>query len=257
MRGLFIFAKKLSEMAKRIIPYKNSALGKKQQVTKMFNNLSKNYDRLNRIISFGIDIKWRNKMVAILIKKKPEIILDIATGTGDLAISLSKTKARKIIGLDISSNMLTVGKDKIHKRKLSNVIDLVLGDAENLNFKENSFDAVTVSFGVRNFENLEKGLSEIYRVLKTNGTLVVLETSIPSKTPWKQGYHFYTKNILPRIGKLFSKEYYSAYKYLTESANIFPYGEDFNNILSKIGFSRVEHLPQTLGITTIYIAVKT
>jgi demethylmenaquinone methyltransferase/2-methoxy-6-polyprenyl-1,4-benzoquinol methylase len=242
-------------MAKQVTPYKNSDLGKKAQVTQMFDNISEDYDGLNRVISFGIDIKWRNKVVAILAKKQPETILDIATGTGDLAISLVKTKAQKITGLDISPGMLAVGKEKVKKKNLNKAIDMVLGDSEALPFEDASFDAVTVAFGVRNFEHLEKGLAEIFRVLKPNGTLVVLETSVPTKTPWKQGYNFYTKNILPLIGKLFSKDN-SAYGYLSESAAAFPYGTRFNNILSKIGFNKVEHLPQTLGVATIYVATK-
>jgi len=191
-------------MAKKVIPYKDSSLGKKEQVTQMFDTISKNYDGLNRVISFGIDIKWRERVVNLLKKKQPKTILDIATGTGDLAINLVKTNAEKITGLDISPGMLEVGKEKIAKKKLSNTIDMIVGDSENLPFKENTFDAVTVAFGVRNFENLEKGLTEIYRVLKPTGTFVVLETSVPTKTPFKQGYHFYIKNILPTIGRIFS-----------------------------------------------------
>lgn len=181
--------------------------------------------------------------------------MDIATGTGDLAIAMVKTGAEKIIGLDISPGMLNVGKEKIQQKKLSETIEMTVGDSENLSFENNSFDAVTVSFGVRNFENLEKGLSEILRVLKPNGTLVVLETSVPTKTPFKQGYHFYTKNILPTIGKIFSKDN-SAYGYLSESAAVFPHGENFNNILRKIGFIDVTNKPQTFGVASIYIAKK-
>ncbi|PCJ97348.1 MAG: bifunctional demethylmenaquinone methyltransferase/2-methoxy-6-polyprenyl-1,4-benzoquinol methylase UbiE [Flavobacteriaceae bacterium] len=242
-------------MPKKITPYKDSKLGKKEQVTQMFDNISNNYDGLNRVISFGIDIKWRNRVVAILSEKKPKYILDIATGTGDLAINMVKTGAEKIIGLDISSGMLEVGKKKVLEKKLGHIIDMVVGDSENLPFEENTFDAITVAFGVRNFENLDKGLSEIYRVLKPSGTFVVLETSVPTKTPFKQGYHFYTKNILPIIGKLFSKDQ-SAYSYLCESASVFPHGKAFNNILDKIGFIEVENKPQTFGVASIYAATK-
>ncbi len=242
-------------MSKKVTPYKDSSLGKKEQVTKMFDTISTNYDGLNRVISFGIDIKWRKRVVAILKKKQPQSILDIATGTGDLAINLVETGAKKIVGLDISAGMLEVGKKKINEKKLANTIEMVVGDSEDLPFKENSFDAVTVAFGVRNFDNLEKGLAEIYRVLKPGGTFVVLETSVPTKTPFKQGYHFYTKNILPKIGRLFSKDD-SAYAYLSESAADFPHGQEFNNILQKIGFIGVANKPQTFGVASIYVATK-
>ena len=164
-------------MPQKVTPYKDSDLGKKEQVTKMFDTISKNYDGLNRVISFGIDIKWRKKVVEILKKEQPNSILDIATGTGDLAIALTKTGAKKIVGLDISPGMLAVGKEKVTDKNLDNTIEMVVGDSENLVFDANSFDAVTVSFGVRNFETLETGMAEILRVLKPNGTLVVLETS--------------------------------------------------------------------------------
>lgn len=250
-----IFARKLLKMAKKVIPYKDSKLGKKEQVTQMFDAISKNYDGLNRVISFGIDIKWRNRVVAILKKEKPETILDIATGTGDLAINLVKTDAEKIIGLDISPGMLEVGKQKVADKNLLGTIEMILGDSENLPFDANTFDAITVAFGVRNFENLEKGLKEIHRVLKPKGTFVVLETSVPTKFPYKQGYRFYTKYILPTIGRLFSRDA-SAYAYLSESASVFPHGDAFNNILRKIGFIGVENKPQTLGVATIYVATK-
>lgn len=242
-------------MSKKVTPYKDSSLGKKEQVTKMFDTISTNYDGLNRVISFGIDIKWRKRVVAILKKNQPQSILDIATGTGDLAINLVETGAKKIVGLDISAGMLEVGKKKINEKKLANTIEMVVGDSEDLPFNENSFDAVTVAFGVRNFDNLEKGLAEIYRVLKPGGTFVVLETSVPTKTPFKQGYHFYTKNILPKIGRLFSKDD-SAYAYLSESAAVFPHGQEFNNILQKIGFIGVANKPQTFGVASIYVATK-
>tara|TARA_R110002051_G_scaffold282634_1_gene344406 strand:+ start:1234 stop:1962 length:729 start_codon:yes stop_codon:yes gene_type:complete len=242
-------------MSKKVTPYKDSTLGKKEQVTKMFDTISTNYDGLNRVISFGIDIKWRKRVVAILKKKQPQSILDIATGTGDLAINLVETGAKKIVGLDISAGMLEVCKKKINEKKLASTIDMVVGDSEELPFKDNTFDAVTVAFGVRNFDNLEKGLAEIYRVLQPGGTFVVLETSVPTKTPFKQGYHFYTKNILPKIGRLFSKDD-SAYAYLSESAAVFPHGQEFNNILEKIGFIGVANKPQTFGVASIYVATK-
>jgi len=221
----------------------------------MFDNISKEYDSLNRVISFGIDVKWRNKVVDIVGDTNPETILDIATGTGDLAINLAKTKAKKIIGLDISDGMLEVGRKKINKKALNSTIEMVLGDSENLPFETNSFDAITVAFGVRNFEHLDKGLSEILRVLKPKGIFVILETSVPTKTPFKQGYNLYTKYMLPLIGKLFSKDR-SAYSYLSESASMFPFGETLNNILREIGFIDVKDHPQTFGVATIYTASK-
>lgn len=242
-------------MTKKVKPYKNSDLGKKEQVAKMFDTISKEYDGLNRVISFGIDVKWRKKVVQIIGDTHPKSILDIATGTGDLAINLTKTNASQIIGLDISEGMLNVGRQKVEKLQLSDLIEMKLGDSEKIPFEDNSFDAITVAFGVRNFEDLEKGLSEIYRVLKTDGTFVVLETSVPTKTPYKQGYNFYSKNILPLIGKMFSKDK-SAYKYLSDSAAAFPYGEAFNNILQKIGFIAIENKPQTFGVASIYVAKK-
>ena len=242
-------------MSEKITPYKDSALGKKEQVAQMFDTISGNYDNLNRVISFGIDIKWRKKVLQIVSKSNPKVILDIATGTGDLAILMSQTNAEKIIGLDISAGMLEVGVKKIAAKNLSNTIEMILADSENMPFEDNYFDAITVAFGVRNFENLEKGLAEILRVLKPNGVFVILETSVPDKTPYKQGYSFYTKNILPLIGKVFSKDDV-AYGYLSESAAAFPYGEALNNILRKIGFIDVIALPQTFGVATIYSASK-
>ena len=242
-------------MSKKIIPYQNSDLSKKDQVEKMFNNISKEYDILNRVISFGIDVSWRKKIVKILKSKNPSIILDVATGTGDLAIAMVKTNAQKIIGLDISKGMLDVGIEKIKDKNLNNTIEMVIGDSENLKYENDFFDAVTVSFGVRNFESLDSGLSEIFRVLKPNGSLVILETSNPTKFPFKQFYRFYSKFILPSIGKIFSKDKV-AYNYLSESSAEFPYGEKFNNILKKIGFTNVVDFPQTFGVATIYVASK-
>jgi demethylmenaquinone methyltransferase / 2-methoxy-6-polyprenyl-1,4-benzoquinol methylase len=239
----------------KIKPYKNSDLGKKEQVTKMFDTISGDYDGLNRVISFGIDVKWRKRVVKMVSKTNPKAILDIATGTGDLAIALAKTNAEKITGLDISSGMLDIGKQKIKKKGLETKITMTLGDSENMPFEDNTFDAITVAFGIRNFETLEIGLKEILRVLKPNGTFVILETSMPTKSPYIQGYKFYTKNILPLIGKVFSKDK-SAYKYLCESASIFPYGEALNNILREIGFINVKDFPQTFGVATIYTSSK-
>lgn len=242
-------------MSEKVKPYKDSQLDKKQQVTQMFDTISNEYDGLNRVISFGIDIKWRKKVVDIIAKTHPKRILDIATGTGDLAINLTQTDATEIIGLDISAGMLDVGRKKITSKNLDNKIQMILGDSENIPYEDNSFDAITVAFGVRNFEHLEKGLSEILRVLKPNGIFVILETSVPTKTPFRQGYKLYSKFILPTIGKLFSKDRV-AYSYLSESASVFPYGEALNNILRKTGFNNVKDLPQTMGVATIYTATK-
>ena len=242
-------------MSKNVTPYKSSSLSKKDQVAQMFDAISGNYDGLNRVISFGIDVKWRKKVLQLVAAKNPRTILDIATGTGDLAILMTQTAAEKIIGLDISAGMLDVGRKKIEEKNLSSRIEMILGDSENIPYDDNTFDAITVAFGVRNFENLDKGLAEILRVLKPNGIFVILETSNPVKAPYKQGYVFYTKYILPLIGKLFSKDN-DAYGYLSESASVFPFGEALNNILRKIGFIDVTALPQTFGVATIYSASK-
>ena len=240
-------------MSKIIKPYKDSDLGKKEQVAKMFDAISANYDGLNRVISFGIDVKWRKKVVAIVGKNNPKQILDIATGTGDLALMMSNLNPDRIVGLDISSGMLEVGKQKITKANLSDKIEMIVGDSEDMPFEDDTFDAITVSFGVRNFANLDKGLKEIARVLKPSGVLVILETSNPTKFPFKQGYQLHTHLVLPIVGKLFSKDKV-AYSYLSESANSFPFGEAFNNILKKNGFTTAEDQPVTFGVATIYTA---
>ncbi|TQD37689.1 bifunctional demethylmenaquinone methyltransferase/2-methoxy-6-polyprenyl-1,4-benzoquinol methylase UbiE [Haloflavibacter putidus] len=242
-------------MAKKVIPYKDSKLNKKKQVEKMFDTISENYDGLNRVISFGIDTTWRKKVIKLIAATNPLNALDIATGTGDLAISLAEAGIDNVTGLDLSEGMLSVGRKKIKEKKLENKITMVQGDSEALPFEENHFDAICVAFGVRNFENLQKGLAEIYRVLKPGGIFVVLETSVPTKTPFKQGYSLYTKYMLPVIGKIFSKDKV-AYQYLSDSAAVFPYGKKFNNILQKIGFTSIENKPQTFGVATIYTASK-
>ncbi|MDQ7917583.1 bifunctional demethylmenaquinone methyltransferase/2-methoxy-6-polyprenyl-1,4-benzoquinol methylase UbiE [Mesonia sp. MT50] len=242
-------------MSKKVTPYKDSELGKKKQVEQMFDTISENYDGLNRVISFGIDTSWRKKVIDFVKQTQPQNALDIATGTGDLAISLAEAGIPKVIGLDLSDGMLSVGRKKIADKKLDKVIEMIQGDSEALPFENDSFDAITVAFGVRNFETLENGLKEILRVLKPEGVFVILETSVPTKFPFKQGYRFHCRFILPTIGKLFSKDKV-AYKYLSDSAAVFPFGEKFNNILSKIGFTQVKHLPQTMGVATIYTASK-
>ena len=245
----------LRSMKDNISPYKDKKQSKKEQVTQMFDGISPQYDALNRVISLGIDLKWRKRLVAMAEKVSPKTILDVATGTGDLAIALKKTKAIKIVGLDISPGMLEVGKQKVNKLALEKTIEMVLGDSENLQYEEEFFDVVTVAFGVRNFENLEKGLHEIYRVLRPGGQLLILETAVPNKFPFKQGYKLYSSLFVPLIGKLFTKDQ-SAYQYLSDSAAIFPHGKNFNNILKKIGFKDVKDNPQTLGVASIYCATK-
>ncbi len=247
--------KQIFSMSKKVTPYKDSKLTKKKQVEQMFDNISDNYDGLNRVISLGTDVKWRKKVVATVAAANPDSILDIATGTGDLAIQMVATGASRIVGLDLSEGMLKVGRRKISEKGFNAQIEMIQGDSEDLPFGDSSFDAITVAFGVRNFENLKKGLEEIYRVLKPGGIFVVLETSVPTKFPYKQGYHLYSNLILPVIGKIFSKDK-DAYSYLSESAANFPYGIAFNNILQEIGFIDVEDLPQTFGVSTIYIASK-
>lgn len=242
-------------MGKEILPYKDSELGKKQQVRQMFDTISGNYDGLNRVITLGLDQGWRKRLVRKVAAGRPEQILDIATGTGDLALALVKTGARRVVGLDLAPGMLEVGRKKVARKGLEQQVEMVEGDSEALDFPDAHFDAVTVAFGVRNFENLEKGLSEIYRVLKPGGTLAILETSVPEQQPFRWGYHLYGKYLLPRIGKWFSSDGL-AYTYLSESAAAFPCGQAFNNILGKIGFIGMKHHPQTFGVAAIYVATK-
>lgn len=236
-------------------PYKDSDLSKKAQVAQMFDNISKKYDFLNHFLSMGIDVGWRKKVVKIIGKQNPDSILDIATGTGDLAIMLANLNVSEIVGLDLSEGMLAVGTKKVKAKHLSKVIAMIQGDSENLPFEDNRFDAVTVSFGVRNFENLTKGLSEILRVLKPQGKLVILEFSKPESFIMKHLYGFYSSVILPFLGKLISKDR-SAYTYLPESVAAFPYGKAFNQILKNVGFNAIENQPVSFGIATIYSASK-
>lgn len=238
-----------------VVPYKDKQEGKKEQVAEMFNNISKKYDFLNHFLSLGIDITWRKKAVKMLAADKPKLILDIATGTGDFAIEALALNPDKIIGVDISEGMLAEGRKKLKKRKLDDRIELQTGDSERLLFEDNKFDAVIVSFGVRNFENLEKGLRDMYRVLKPGGKTVVVEFSKPKKFPMKQGYNFYFKYILPQIGKIVSKDN-AAYTYLPESVQAFPDGEDFLAVLKKVGFKNTQCNPLTFGISSIYIGQK-
>ncbi|MCX6297271.1 MAG: bifunctional demethylmenaquinone methyltransferase/2-methoxy-6-polyprenyl-1,4-benzoquinol methylase UbiE, partial [Bacteroidetes bacterium] len=218
-----------------VTPYKDQSTSKKEQVATMFNNIAPKYDFLNQLLSMGIHKGWRRKAVNMLKEVKPKNILDIATGTGDFAIEAMKLNPNKVVGVDISEGMLKFGVEKINKLGLQNKIELKLGDSESLPFSDNSFDAITVGFGVRNFENLEKGINDIYRVLNKNGMVAILEFSKPRKFPIKQFYNFYFKVITPMVGKIFSKDS-SAYTYLPESVNAFPDGEDFLSVLRKAGF---------------------
>lgn len=236
-------------------PYLDSDLSKKKQVEQMFDNISGKYDLLNRILSMGIDVSWRKKVVKKVKADKPETVLDIATGTGDLAIQIAKATNAKITGFDLSAGMLEVGKKKVAEEGLSDRIQMIQGDAENMPFEDSSFDCITVAFGVRNFENLQKGLDEIYRVLKPGGTFIILEFSQPESFPMKQLYSFYSKQILPKIGKQISKDQ-SAYTYLPDSVKAFPYGEAMKNILKKSNFSQTLDKKLTFGIASIYESLK-
>ena len=238
-----------------VVPYKESSESKKAQVAEMFNNISHKYDFLNHFLSGGIDILWRKKAVKILRKSNPKIILDVACGTGDFAFEAIKIKPEKIYGVDISSGMLDVAKQKNKKRGLEKIIEFKLGDGEKLDFEDNTFDAITVAFGVRNFENLEAGLIDMKRVLKPGGEVVILEFSTPTKFPMKQLYSFYFKNILPVVGKMFSKDS-SAYTYLPESVAAFPDGEKFLSLLNKLGYKDSKCKSLTFGISSIYTAIK-
>lgn len=236
-------------------PYKDSESGKKAQVQKMFDQISTKYDLLNHLLSLGIDNLWRRKAVKYISKKKPSSILDIATGTGDLAFALLKANPEKLTGLDLSEGMLEVARKKASAKNSSIKIDFIQGDSENLPFPDNSYDAVTVAFGVRNFEDLTKGLREILRVLKPGGQLVVLEFSKPDAFPFKQIYQFYFRFILPFIGGLISKDK-SAYTYLPESVQQFPQSREFENILLGTGFGNIHSERLTMGVATIYSATK-
>ena len=238
-----------------VLPYKDKNTSKKEQIAAMFNSISGKYDFLNHFLSLGIDILWRKRAVRLLKKHQPKLILDIATGTGDFAIEALSLNPEKIIGVDISEGMLSVGREKLIKKNLTDKIELISGDSEFLPFEDNFFDAVIVSFGVRNFENLEKGLSDMLRVLKPGGKVVILEFSKPKSFPFKQIYQFYFQWILPKIGKLISKNH-AAYTYLPDSVEAFPDGDDFLNILDKIGFQKNQCTPLTLGISSIYSGSK-
>jgi demethylmenaquinone methyltransferase/2-methoxy-6-polyprenyl-1,4-benzoquinol methylase len=238
-----------------VVPYKEEHAGKKAQVAKMFDNISGRYDFLNHLLSLGIDIRWRRKAILELIEIRPKLILDVATGTGDFAIQALDIEPEKVIGIDISEGMLEVGRKKMKERHLDQKIELRSADSENLPFEENKFDAVIVAFGVRNFEHLEKGLAEIFRVVKPGGKVVILEFSKPSHFPFKQLYNFYFKFVLPKIGRLVSQDK-AAYTYLPESVQAFPDGNDFLKILSGIGYKNAACKPLTFGISSLYTGIK-
>ena len=243
-------------MQKIVKPYNDSKLSKKEEVEKMFDNISAKYDFLNHFLSLGIDHIWRRKTIKLISKKKPDFILDVATGTGDLAFAAEKKmKIKKIIGLDIYNGMLEAGRKKIKKKNLKDKLEFIQGDSENLPFEDDYFDAVMVSFGVRNFENLNKGLSEINRVLKANGGIYVLEFSKPKNFPIKQLFNFYSSYILPFFGSLISKDK-SAYHYLPASVDAFPEGTAFINELEKVGFKTSSSKTLSGGIATLYSAFK-
>ncbi|KUJ52340.1 MULTISPECIES: bifunctional demethylmenaquinone methyltransferase/2-methoxy-6-polyprenyl-1,4-benzoquinol methylase UbiE [Chryseobacterium] len=237
----------------KVTPY-NSEATKKSQVEDMFDNIAPKYDLLNHALSMKIDVLWRNKLVRMMKEDAPQEVLDVATGTGDLAIAVEKGTNAKVVGLDLSQQMLNVGVIKIKKLKLDGKISMQKGDAENLPFEDNRFDAVSVAFGVRNFENLTKGLAELRRVVKENKSVYILEFS---KVEGFLGpfYMFYFKNILPAIGRLVSKDN-RAYTYLPDSVNAFPFGEKMRQILLDTGFKKVEYKKLSLGIATIYKATK-
>ena len=229
--------------------------GKKVRVEAMFNDIAPRYDFLNHFLSLGIDIRWRKKVRRLIASIQPKQILDVATGTGDLAIELARLKPEKITGVDIAANMLEIGKEKVVAKKLESTIELLPGDSENLPFENNSFDAVTVAFGVRNFEHLQKGLKEMYRVMRPGGMVAILEFSKPKAFPFRQIYNFYFKYILPGLGRMVSKNE-EAYTYLPESVSAFPEDLAFINELKKAGYSATSQKRLTMGIATLYTATK-
>lgn len=239
----------------KVVPYKDSEKSKKIQVSEMFDGISKEYDRMNRLITFGVDLRWRKRLIKAVLALKPQRILDVATGTGDLAIAFAQQSNTRVTGLDLSPGMLSVGKEKVKHNNLQDRVEMVLGDSESLPFDNHHFDAVTVAFGVRNFENLSRGIEELYRVLKPGGTLAVLETSKPTNPIFKWGYQLHTSVVMPFLSKLLASDP-KAYTYLVDSASSFPYNEAFTAILLKAGFSKASFHKQTLGAACIYYAEK-
>jgi len=236
-------------------PYGNEDRSKKEEVAEMFNNISKRYDFLNHFLSLGIDKIWRKKAVRLLKEVKPNRILDLATGTGDFAIASLKLNPKEIVGMDISDGMLNVGREKMKKYGYDGIISMRNGDSENLPFEDGYFDALTVGFGVRNYENLEKGLSEMLRVVRKDGKIVNLEFFKPKRFPVKQYYAFHSKYIIPFFGKRISKDE-KAYAYLPESVAAFPEGQDFELILERLGYRNVSSKLLAGGIATIYTGIR-
>lgn len=234
-----------------VLPYDDGQGGKKAQVRQMFDNIAGTYDPLNRVLSFGIDQGWRKKLIARVRKHAPASVIDIATGTGDLAVAIAQATPANVVGLDLSPNMLQVGKDKVAAKHLQNRIEMVVGDSEALPYPDAHFDAATVAFGVRNFEDLPKGLAEIMRVLKPGGKLWVLEFGRPANPLVRWGYNFYSFTLLPFVGKLVSKDA-RAYSYLPESVRAFPSGRDFTTVMEQVGFKRPTFRPLTFGICMLY-----
>lgn len=244
------------ENVQKVVPFEGSKLSKKEQIAHMFNDIAGRYDFLNRFMSLGIDVGWRKKALKILQPLQPKIILDVATGTGDVAIMAARMlQPEKIIGIDISEGMLAYGREKVKKAGLSDKITLQEGDSETISFPDETFDAITVAFGVRNFENLEKGLAEMRRVLKPGGKAVILEFSNPTKPPVKQLYNFYFRYITPSIGKWIARNK-AAYSYLPDSVKAFPQGQAMCDILHKTGFQAVTCKTLSFGICSIYSATR-
>jgi len=237
-----------------VTPYKNDA-PKKDQVAQMFDNIANRYDLLNSILSLGIHKGWRKRCIQLFEAKHPKVILDVATGTADFAIECAKLNPEKIIGIDISEGMMVFGRTKLQKLHLDKLITLENGNAETVSYSDNSFDAIVVGFGVRNFQNLEKGLSNLHRMLKPGGQLVVLEFSYPRNWLIKNGYNFYFSYITPLVGKIFSKDT-RAYSYLTESVKAFPNNEKFTIILDQLGYKKTSFKPLSFGIAAIYYGEK-
>jgi demethylmenaquinone methyltransferase/2-methoxy-6-polyprenyl-1,4-benzoquinol methylase len=241
--------------AEQVKPYGDASKSKKEEVAEMFNNISAKYDFLNHFLSLGIDKLWRKKAVKMLRSVNPTRILDIATGTGDFALESLVLKPTQIVGLDISSGMLEHGRVKMKKKGVDHIITMQQGDSEDIPYENNYFDGLTVGFGVRNFENLEKGLGEMLRVVRPGGKLIILEFSKPKKFPIKQLFAFYSKNIIPILGKSISKDS-NAYTYLPESVAAFPEGKNFENILAKVGYKDISSTLVSGGIATIYAGTK-
>ncbi len=238
-----------------VLPYKDKETSKREQVEEMFDNISPKYDLLNHLLSAGVDVYWRKRAISCLKGRPSEVILDVATGTGDFALEALKLKPEKIIGVDISEGMLKVGEEKVKKAGYENIISFRKASSESLPFADNYFDAVIVSFGVRNFDNLEKGLREMHRVMNEQGTCVVMEFSKPRSFPFKQLYNFYFRRILPLVGRLVSKDT-SAYTYLPDSVRAFPDGRKFLDIFERSGFKNTKCTQLTFGICSIYIGHK-